>query len=183
MADTATPSFSTASYIELSITMDVENTYIQLAFNPSSPNGYLFYSGNSTHQDDFLSISLVGGKLDLRYDLGSGSVDPLISGPLDLNIWHTVFVIRQNRTARMIVDGIQHGPVVSPGTYFQLNDQTRVSVGGLVDYNIVSFSANREILGFSGCITSLVVSNKSNNRMCTFTIVKVLRISRSHGGT
>lgn len=159
VVDVSTLSFSVTSYIELYVTMDTENTYLQLAFNPSSPDGYLFYAGNHTHQDDFLSISLVGGRLDLRYDLGSGSVKPLRSGPLDLNVWHTVFVIRQSRTARMVVDGVQHGPVVSPGGYFQLNVQRRVNVGGLVNYDIVSPLANREILGFSGCITSLVVSN------------------------
>lgn len=160
VVDIMTPAFNVTSYIELSLAMNPESTYIQLTFNPSSPYGYLFYSGNYSDQVDFLSLSLVGGKLELRYDLGPGPATPLLSDLLQLNVWHTVLVTRQRRTVRMSVDGKQYGPVVSSGNFIQLNVQSRVNIGGLVDYNILSPLANRNILGLSGCIRSLVVSNK-----------------------
>lgn len=144
--------------------MDAESTLLQITFKPSSPNGYLFYSGNMSEAGylvDFLSLSLVNGRLELRYDLGSG-VQGLLSDILPLNLWHTVLVTRDLRTASMVVNGIQFGPVVSPGGFSQLNVPGVVSIGGLRDYNILSPLANDDITGFIGCISSLTVSIYSN---------------------
>lgn len=154
------PSFDGMSYIELSYLTDTENTRLQLSFNPSSPEGYLFYAGNYTlATPDFLSLSLVNGRVELRYELGSG-VQALVSNAVSLNIWHTVFVTRELRTASMVVDGVHYGPVMSPGGFTQLNvPGVVVNIGGLRDDSILSPLANDDIMGFSGCITRLIVSS------------------------
>ena len=136
--------------------MNTASTLLHIVFNPSSPTGYLFYSGNSSHFRDFLSLALVEGRLELLYDLGSG-VASLSSAPLLLNIWHSVFVSREGRSAVMTVNGVEYGPVQSPGSLSQLNVQETVSLGGLRDYNILSPLADMDITGFTGCIRTLVV--------------------------
>lgn len=108
------PSFSGLSYIELDLAMDARNTRLHISFKPSSPDGYLLYAGNVSEEIDFLSLSLVDGRLQLQYDLGSGVV-LLSSDPLALNVWHMVFIFRELMTATMTVDGVEFGPVSSPG--------------------------------------------------------------------
>lgn len=118
------PSFSGLSYIELDLAMDARNTRLHISFKPSSPDGYLLYAGNVSEEIDFLSLSLVDGRLQLQYDLGSGVV-LLSSDPLALNVWHMVFIFRELMTATMTVDGVEFGPVSSPGA-----QPTRCSCSG-----------------------------------------------------
>jgi hypothetical protein len=149
------------SYLELSIPVDTGSTQVHLSFNPSSPNGFLFYAGNNTPATpDFLSLSLVNSRVELRYDLGSG-VQGLVSDAISLNLRHTVLVTRNLRTSSLVVDGVSYGPITSPGNFNQLNVLDIVSLGGLRDYNTRSPVANGDITGFSGCITQLTVSKPS----------------------
>ena len=162
--DIMTPSFDGMSYIELSYVMDTENTRLQLSFNPSSPDGYLLYAGNYTPATpDFLSLLLVNGRVELRYELGSG-VQVLVSDAVSLNIWHTVFVTRELRTASMVVDGVHYGPVDSPGGFAQLNIEGVVNIGGLRNYSILAPLANADIMGFSGCITRFLMVSREYYR-------------------
>ena len=153
-----TPSFVRGSYIELDLAMDTSNTLLQITFNPSSPNGYIFFAGNTSDAIDFLSLALVEGRLELDFDLGSGALPaPLRSALLEMNVWHTVFVSRDLRTATMIVNGIQYGPAMSLGGLTQLNVQGVVSLGGPRDFNILPENG-RSLSNYEGCIASLVVS-------------------------
>ena len=57
----------------------------------------------------------------------------------------------------MSVNGMEFGPVMSPGTLMELNVRGRVNVGGLDDYSILSPLARRDVMGYSGCIRSFAV--------------------------
>lgn len=69
------PSFNGSSYLQFtglkkSILSFVE---IQIVFKPRSNNGVLFYNGNKMDgEGDFISINLVNGYVEFRFDLGSG---------------------------------------------------------------------------------------------------------------
>ncbi len=154
--DIETPSFNQTSYIAVDVQMNPSRMWVELTFNPYSPNGHLFYAGNSTLQTDYLSVALVQGRLQVRYDLGSGSV-VLESDLLELNVWHTVFLTRRGREMSLRVDSEHYGAVMSPGSFSELNVGSRVDVGGVADYSIVSFASAGSIPGFTGCIRSLVV--------------------------
>ena len=152
-----TPSFDRVSYIELGVAMDTDRTLFHITFNPTSPDGYLIYSGDPSATRDFLALSFTAGRLVLEYDLGSG-VGALVSDVLSQHSWHTAFVTRDRRSASMFVDGEEYGPVDSPGSSNQLNTRGALSIGGLRDYSILSPLANDEITGFTGCIASFTVS-------------------------
>ena len=152
--DVRTPYFNMTSYIELNLPINPSSMWMEITFKPASPNGYLFYSGNSTLQEDFLSISLIERRLEVRYELGSGNAS-LLSEPVELNVWHTMFVTRRGQEVFMRVDSKHYGPAFSPGSFSELNVQSGVGIGGLSIYSIIS---NMDIMGFTGCIRSLVVS-------------------------
>ena len=130
---------------------------MEITFNPYSSNGYIFYAGNATAHPDFLSISMTGGRLEVRYDLGSGST-AVLSDPLELNVWHTMFLTRRGRELSLRVDSKHYEAVLSPGSFTELNVQSTVGVGGLSSFEILSSQADRTLSGFMGCIRSLVVS-------------------------
>ena len=139
--------------------MDTSNTLLEVTFNPMAPDGHIFFAGNVSNAVDFLSLSLVDRRVELDFNLGSGPLpDPLRSSPLQLNVWHTIFVSRTLRSAAMIVDGIQYGPSMSTGGLTQLNIQSLASIGGPRDPNILPPGSGQ--INFQGCIGSLVVSKK-----------------------
>lgn len=156
-ANIATPSFSTLSYLELDLDMTGDSTHLQLTFNPSAPQGYIFYTAGDATSSDFLALTLVDSMLELRYDLGSG-VATIQSDVLTLDVWYNVLVTRELRTATMTVNNVEYGPVVSPEGSTQLNVDLRVSIGGLDDFNLLSPLARRDVMGLSGCIADFEVS-------------------------
>jgi len=145
------------SFIELSLSTSLRNMWMEVTFNPYSPNGYIFYAGNSTAEPDYLSISMTGGRLEVRYDLGSGSAS-VLSDPLELNIWHTMFMTRRGQEMSLRVDSNHYEAVLSPGSLTELNVQSTVGIGGLSSYGILSSQADETLPGLTGCIRSLVVS-------------------------
>lgn len=159
VVDIMIPSFDRLSYLELGIAMDTDRTLLHITFNPTSTDGYLLYSGDPSATSDFLSLSLVTGRLVLEYDLGTG-VGALVSDVLSQHSWHTALVTRELRAASMFVDGEQYGPVNSPGGNSHLNTRGALNIGGLRDYSILSPLANDEITGFTGCVTYFTVSER-----------------------
>ncbi len=157
------PSFGRESYIELNLAVNTSQTFLQITFNPASANGYIFFAGSAadTSSTDYLSLSLMDRSLELNFDLGTGPLHPpLRSAPLELNVWHTVMVTRENQTAIMFVDGVQYGPERANGSFTRLDVQRTVSLGGPRDFNhLLPVMINRDNSYFQGCIAMLAVSS------------------------
>lgn len=74
-ADFTIPSFNGSSYLQFPGLGDAVLSFIeiQIVFKPSSPNGLFLYNGNRMDgSGDFLSLNLVYGFVEFRFDLGSG---------------------------------------------------------------------------------------------------------------
>lgn len=133
------------------------NTDIQVVFNPEKPNGLLFYSGDVSHNRDFLSISLLEHYIHFRFDLGSGLAALVSSEPLELNEWHTLRVSRIGRFASLRVDDQLLVNTVSPGMFKELNVVGNVTLGG-VEGNMFVSPLSGSAVGFTGCIFSMQVA-------------------------
>ena len=96
-------------------------------------------------------------RVEFRYDLGSGPAI-LISGPVVLNTWHTVYASRVKRDGMLVVDDMAPVMRQSVSTTTQLNVGGGIFVGGVRDYSLVSSMAGSEV-GFIGCIDTLEVRN------------------------
>ncbi len=154
------PSFRDQSYLQLSLPNTISlsiTTNIVLTFNPTSSNGLLLYLGDVAINQDFLSLTLFNGYVQLRYNLGSGPVHIGSSVLINLNQWHTVEVIRTGKTSYIKVNGWSSSTVTSSGTATQLNPGgDTIFVGGIDESSIFSMDAGTE-LSFKGCIHSLKV--------------------------
>ena len=96
-------------------------------------------------------------RVEFRYDLGSGPAI-LISDPIVLNTWHTVYATRVERDGMLVVDDMAPVMRQSVSTTTQLNVVGGIFVGGARDYSVVSSMAGSEV-GFIGCIDTLEVRN------------------------
>lgn len=70
-----TPSMSgTGSYLVLpALTNTHHELRLDVEFKPVAPDGILLFSGGKSGPvEDFVSLAMVGGHLEFRYELGSG---------------------------------------------------------------------------------------------------------------
>lgn len=70
-----TPSLSgTGSYLALpALTNTHHELRLGVGFKPLAPDGVLLFSGGKSGPvEDFVSLAMVGGHLEFRYELGSG---------------------------------------------------------------------------------------------------------------
>ena len=127
-----------------------------LSFNPVSPDGLLFHYGDNTQIRDFLSIAMIGQRVEYRFDLGSGTAI-LISNPVTLNEWHYVVVYLDGPSGSMTVDDDSEITSDFEGSLSVLNAAGDLFVGGVSDYNTVSPHAGTEV-GLTGCISDVEVT-------------------------
>ena len=73
--DIHVPSFMGQSYMQyIGLRRTVLSfAVIEITFKPEDPNGMLLYNGYTTDRSgDFISLSLIDGYLEYRFDLGTG---------------------------------------------------------------------------------------------------------------
>ena len=72
---TGSPSFNGSSYLQYPGLAQTALSFIeiQIVFKPKSSNGILLYNGNRMDgKGDFISLNLVDGFIEFRFDLGTG---------------------------------------------------------------------------------------------------------------
>ena len=100
------------------------------------PNGLILYNGqNSNGNGDFLSINLVNGHVQLRYDLGSGTAN--LTSPEKVacklqapSAWHSVKVTRNGPYGTLQLNTGQVVSAMSPGALTELNLELPLYLGG-----------------------------------------------------
>uniref|UniRef100_A0A1X7UPV7 Uncharacterized protein n=1 Tax=Amphimedon queenslandica TaxID=400682 RepID=A0A1X7UPV7_AMPQE len=154
MLQVSTPSFNRTSYQEYSSPAPISlSTIISLSFHPTSSNGLILYIGDVSTTRDFLSLSLVSGRIQLRYDLGSGPA--IIASPsvIPLNQWTSVTVNRVRKDGVLVVDSVSTNGS-SPGFAGLLNPAGNLYIGGgaggVGGYQ-VSPNAGSHV-GLTGCV-------------------------------
>ena len=151
-----TPSFSGQSFIRYSSPTDIiSTTEIELIFNPLSHTGILLYLGDVTKSRDFLSLSLVNGHVEFRYDLGSSPAVIISNVSVSLESWHTLNAVRNGKSGLLTIDGVDTSGT-STGSSSLLNPIGDLFLGGVEDYSSVSMFAG-PLVGLTGCIASVQV--------------------------
>ena len=73
--DIYVPSFSGSSYLQFIGLRRTVLSYaeVEMVFKPTDKDGMLFYNGYTTDRTgDFISLGLVNGYVEFRFDLGTG---------------------------------------------------------------------------------------------------------------
>eukprot|EP00063_Salmo_salar_P016766 XP_013991601.1 PREDICTED: basement membrane-specific heparan sulfate proteoglycan core protein-like isoform X15 [Salmo salar] len=145
----------------------IKNAYksfsIKISFRPDNPDGLILYAGmiiyngqKRTMGADFISLGLVGGRPEFRFDVGSGMATIRYPTPIKLGEFHTIEFYRNQTQGSIIVD--REAPVngSSQGKFQGLDLNEELYVGGYPNYTLLAKTAGLKT-GFVGCIRKLVI--------------------------
>ncbi|XP_056158189.1 basement membrane-specific heparan sulfate proteoglycan core protein [Lampris incognitus] len=145
----------------------IKNAYkafsIKVTFRPDNVDGLILYAGmilfngqRRTTGADFISLGLVGGRVEFRFDVGSGMATIRDPNPIKLGEFHTVELYRNLTLGYIIVDGGKPINGSSQGKFQGLDLNEALYVGGYPNYTILAKTAAIKT-GFVGCIRQLVI--------------------------
>ena len=123
---------SQPSFLELPTLTHVSKAFhIEVWFLCQKSNGLILYNGqNSNGNGDFLSLALINGHLQLRYDLGSGFANLTSPEKVTQNEWHSVKITRNGPFGTMQLNTGQLVTGMSPGSLTELNLEMPLYLGG-----------------------------------------------------
>ncbi|XP_047394458.1 agrin isoform X3 [Sciurus carolinensis] len=154
------PAFAGSSFLAFPTLRAYHTLRLALEFRALEPQGLLLYNGNARGKD-FLALALVGGRVQLRFDTGSGPAVLTSSVPVEPGRWHRLELSRHWRQGTLSVDG--EAPVLgeSPSGTDGLNLDTDLFVGGVPeDQADVARERTSVGVGLKGCIRLLDVNNQ-----------------------
>ncbi|XP_023271432.1 basement membrane-specific heparan sulfate proteoglycan core protein [Seriola lalandi dorsalis] len=142
----------------------IKNAYkafsIKINFRPDNVDGMILYNGQRrTTGADFISLGLVGGRLEFRFDVGSGMASIRDPNPIKLGEFHTVELYRNHTLGYIIVDGGEPINGSSQGKFQGLDLNEELHVGGYPNYTLLAKTAGIKT-GFVGCIRQLVIQGE-----------------------
>ncbi|XP_054868568.1 basement membrane-specific heparan sulfate proteoglycan core protein isoform X9 [Amphiprion ocellaris] len=148
----------------------IKNAYkafsIKISFRPDNVDGLILYAGmilyngqRRTTGADFISVGLVGGRLEFRFDVGSGMATIRDPNPIKLGEFHTVELYRNHTLGYIIVDGGEPINGSSQGKFQGLDLNEELHVGGYPNYTVLAKTAGIKT-GFVGCIRQLVIQGE-----------------------
>ncbi|CAB1426562.1 unnamed protein product, partial [Pleuronectes platessa] len=148
----------------------IKNAYksfsIKINFRPDNVDGLILYAGmilyngqRRTTGADFISLGLVGGRLEFRFDVGSGMATIRDPNPVKLGEFHTVQLYRNHTLGYIIVDGGEPINGSSQGKFQGLDLNEELHVGGYPNYTTLAKTAGIQT-GFVGCIRQLLIQGE-----------------------
>ncbi|XP_029165671.1 agrin-like isoform X4 [Nylanderia fulva] len=127
------PEMNGNGFLELPCMEGIAKAFsIELWFLTRANDGLLLYNGQLDNgKGDFISLNLVNGRLEFRFNLGSGIANITSPDPVSRDIWHCVRISRLGREGVLQLDDgiVARGLSGSPLT--ELNLQTPLYVGGV----------------------------------------------------
>ncbi|XP_016077400.1 PREDICTED: agrin-like, partial [Miniopterus natalensis] len=154
------PFFGGRSFLAFPTLRAYHTLRLALEFRTLEPQGLLLYNGNARGKD-FLALALLGGRVQLRFDTGSGPAVLTSTVPVEPGRWHRLELSRHWRQGTLSVDG--EPPVLgqSPSGTDGLNLDTDLFVGGVPeDHASVVLERTSVSVGLRGCIRLLDVNNQ-----------------------
>uniref|UniRef100_A0A673N5J0 Cell adhesion molecule-related/down-regulated by oncogenes n=1 Tax=Sinocyclocheilus rhinocerous TaxID=307959 RepID=A0A673N5J0_9TELE len=133
---------------------------IEMEFKPMDSDGLMFFSGGKKMKvEDFVTLSMVDGHVEFRYELGTGQAVLRSQEPVSLGQWHRVVAERLNKDGSLKVDHAREITRSSPGKAQGLNIHTPMYLGGVPSMDILPKPANVSML-FDGCIGEVFINGK-----------------------
>ncbi|XP_028850828.1 basement membrane-specific heparan sulfate proteoglycan core protein isoform X4 [Denticeps clupeoides] len=158
------------SYIAYPPLTNIHNDLrIDMEFKPTAADGLMFFSGGKKMKtEDFVALSMVGGYVEFRYELGTGQAVLHSPLPVSLGQWHRVEAGRLNQDGSLRVDAGLEVLRSSPGKAQGLNIHTPMFLGGVPSMDILPKPANVSAL-FDGCIGEVSINGKTLDLSYSFT--------------
>uniref|UniRef100_A0A8C4HVF3 Agrin n=1 Tax=Dicentrarchus labrax TaxID=13489 RepID=A0A8C4HVF3_DICLA len=155
------PSFGGQSYLAFQTMSAYHTVRIAMEFRASEMTGILLYNGQDGKKD-FISLALVNGRVELRFNTGSGTGTVVSKVQINQGRWHQLVVTRNRRNAMLSVDNESLIEGESPRGTDGLNLDTDLFIGGVTEeMNVKERTA--VATGLVGCIRMLDVNNRVLN--------------------
>ncbi|XP_062871868.1 agrin isoform X2 [Trichomycterus rosablanca] len=153
------PSFGGKSYLAFHTMRAYHTVRIAMEFRALDTSGILLYNSQKSGLD-FLSLALVGGKVELRFNTGSGTCSVVSNVTVKPGQWHHLVVTRNRRSASLSVNNETTVNGESPQGTDGLNLETDLFIGGVPEDMIQSVKEKTSVsTGMVGCIRLLDVNN------------------------
>ncbi|XP_029994258.1 agrin isoform X3 [Sphaeramia orbicularis] len=157
------PSFGGQSYLAFQTMSAYHTVRIAMEFRASEMTGILLYNGQDGKKD-FISLALVNGKVELRFNTGSGTGTLVSRVQVSQGRWHQLVVTRNRRNAMLSVDNEPHIEGESPRGTDGLNLDTHLFIGGVPEDMKQDVRERTAVdTGLVGCIRLLDVNNRVLN--------------------
>ncbi|XDV46077.1 hypothetical protein PO909_014036, partial [Leuciscus waleckii] len=158
------------SYIAYPPLTNIHNDLrIEMEFKPMDFDGLMFFSGGKKMKvEDFVTLSMVDGHVEFRYELGTGQAVLRSQEPVSLDQWHRLVAERLNKDGSLKVDHAREITRSSPGKAQGLNIHTPMYLGGVPSMDILPKPANVSML-FDGCIGEVFINGKKVDLSYSFT--------------
>nr|XP_018901101.1 PREDICTED: agrin-like isoform X3 [Bemisia tabaci] len=160
LEDFFTPEFAEENaYIELPKLENAGRSFsLEVWFMAREPDGVILYNGQMTNgKGDFISLNLVNGYLQFRFDLGSGIANITTPEPISLNEWHKVEMSRMDRRGVLRVDNTTTVEGTSGAPLNELNLELHLYVGGVPSLSEVSREAGITA-GLNGAVQRVLMN-------------------------
>ena len=162
----STPAFSGESFVSYPAPKHVlRRLTFKIKFKPKSiRDSVLVYACQNTDgSGDFTSLSIKEGRVEFRFDTGSGPAIIRSRSEVSLDTWHVVRVTRKLRDGHLQLDDEEPVSGESPGTTRGLNIKTSFYFAGW-DHEEVAMSKHVGTeQGFEGCIGLIILDGKKIN--------------------
>ncbi|KAJ1210310.1 hypothetical protein NDU88_005676 [Pleurodeles waltl] len=131
----------------------------EITLRPDSESGVILYSYD-TDSRDFISINMVDGFVEFRFDCGSGTAAIRSAEPISLGQWHELRVSRTAKNGILQVDREKPTEGMAEGAFTQIKCNTDIFVGGVPDYDSVKKNSG---VGkpFSGSIQKIILNDRT----------------------
>lgn len=156
------PEFNGTAYVELPLNAAemIENMMVAVWFKAAKPDGMLFcasqYKGG---EGDFIALNLNDRVLEFSFNLGGGTTKIRSSHHIELNVWNSVVIERNQRSVEMVINNEKSASGKSDGVVTKLNLSDRILIGGFrVIFDVPSESKIK--VGFTGAIQRVYLNNK-----------------------
>lgn len=149
----------------------IEGAVSQLKFSinfmvlKSEQNMLVFYNGQKPYpaRGDFISLVINHGRVEFKFNLGSGPGVVYSTKNVSLGIWHTVVVERKRDEASMKLDNESPVKAYSPCCSIGLNLELDLFIGGLDNFTTVDTDRLGVSSGLFGCISSVSIDDREIN--------------------
>ena len=103
---------------------------IKISFRSFTEDGIIFYAQGSK-DNDFISLAILNGFVEFRYDLGSGTLLLQSNSKINMGQWHYLVARRYNQDGFLSLDGSDKVTGQAVGSIKTLNVDQLAWLGGL----------------------------------------------------
>ncbi|KAK9497907.1 hypothetical protein O3M35_003808 [Rhynocoris fuscipes] len=154
---TDTASFFGASYISVPLQEAKKDTDIRFRIMTKKSDALLFLAAGQT---DYCLIRLIAGRLKVYINLGAG--ESTVTSPRGLRLddlnWHMVSFVRKEADVTLTVDNIHITREKLPGSFFELNIQNGLYIGGQGEFSDLFLGHGSWL---RGCLSDMVYNDVS----------------------